>query len=94
VELIRKNISKEFGLSSEEFDRRVTNFRSCMRPTTADEMLLIGPMTKHPNVFLNTGHGQWGVFSIPGGKLLESQVFNTGEADKMFEPVVVEGVKP
>ena len=81
-------------MKREEVDNKISNFRPCMRPSTADEMMLLGPMTYFPNVMLHTGNGQWGVFSFCGGKLLESMIYNTGEAERMFHPEVIKGVKP
>lgn len=55
------------------------------RPVTPDGLPLVGA-TKVPNVYVNGGHGMWGVVLGPiSGKLLAQQMA-TGERDAILEP--------
>lgn len=55
------------------------------RPVTPDGLPLVG-QTKAPNVYVNGGHGMWGVVLGPiSGKLL-AQRMATGERDAILEP--------
>ncbi|WP_291313742.1 NAD(P)/FAD-dependent oxidoreductase [Corynebacterium sp. UBA2622] len=55
------------------------------RPVTPDGLPLVGA-TKAPNVYVNGGHGMWGIVLGPvSGKLLARQVA-TGRADEIIRP--------
>lgn len=43
-----------------------------LRPLTPDEFFIAGPLKSHPNVFLNTGFGMWGLFTLCSAKIIES----------------------
>lgn len=59
------------------------------RPVTPDGVPLVGA-TKAPNVYVNGGHGMWGIILGPlSGKMLAKQI-HTGEIDptiKDFDPL-------
>ncbi|QYH19629.1 FAD-binding oxidoreductase [Corynebacterium aquatimens] len=55
------------------------------RPVTPDGLPLVGA-TKAPNVYVNGGHGMWGVVLGPiSGKMLAKEIA-TGEVDPILKP--------
>lgn len=55
------------------------------RPVTPDGLPLVG-QTKVPNVYVNGGHGMWGIVLGPvSGKLLAQQIA-TGKTDPILDP--------
>ena len=92
VEFLKHQLCDDFGLDIEEVSSRMSLLKTGLRPVSPDEMNIIGPMTHFPNVILNTGYGPWGFHAFAGGKLVETIIEKTD--NKMFHPLVIEGIKP
>jgi hypothetical protein len=56
--------------------------------------MIVGPMTSFPNVILNTGFGPCGYFGFASAKIIESLIFDTREAEKLYLPQTLERIKP
>lgn len=91
---VKKCIQRDFGLSDDELEKRMIFYKTGLRPISPDEFSFIGPMTNFPNVILNTGYGPYGYNTFSGGKILESTVFRTGEAEKLLSKDIVDWVNP
>ena len=51
------------------------NLRTCLRPQSADDLPILGPMTYYPNVLLNLGHGGHGTsYSFACGKIISDLI--------------------
>jgi hypothetical protein len=93
-DFIKECIQLDFGLSEAELKERMNFFKTGLRPISPDECSFIGPLTHFPNVLLNGGYGPYGYYSFAGGKILESTIFRTGEAEKLLSKDIVDWVHP
>lgn len=57
---------KDFALSEEQLEKQMKMLSSCLRPISADEAPIIGPLSHFPNVILNVGYGAHGGKSLYG----------------------------
>lgn len=56
------------------FDKSELNLWTCLRPTTPDDMPMIGPTGSYPNLYMNTGHGGRGSALAMGSSKLLSEI--------------------
>ena len=62
-------------------------FWSGGRPLSGDGKPLIGK-TNHPRVYVNSGHGMWGITLAPASaKLISDSIMNKGAIAKDFDPL-------
>jgi glycine/D-amino acid oxidase-like deaminating enzyme len=48
---------------------KIENVRTCLRPCAPDDMPIIGPLRKYPDIFVNSGLGGKAANSFASGKL-------------------------
>lgn len=89
LKFLYKQLSQDYEIPLEEVEPRISKLRTGLRPISPDELNIIGPMKHFPNVILNTGYGPWGFYAFAGGKIVESLVEATGEAEQLFDPLVI-----
>ena len=66
----------------------ITSLKFCFRPTTPDDLPVIGAMKFYPNVILNSGHaGRGTTIGIVTGKITE-ELINKGES-KIYDDISV-----
>lgn len=81
IAFLHRQLSYDMGMPIEEVKQSISKMRPGLRPVSPDEMIIVGPMKHFPNVIINTGYGPWGFYCFAGGKVVESLVENTGEAE-------------
>lgn len=64
-----------------DIDFEFRDFWCGLRPATPDDVPIVGPLKKYPNVYINGGHGGNGFLSIGTGKILSDLLLNDDKTD-------------
>jgi len=76
-----KQVAQDIGTSVEDIESRAQSLRSCFRPMSPDDTMIVGPMKHYPNVILNVGYGSQGWQCISGAKIIEGIIENSNEVE-------------